>query len=150
MSHDGDSLCTQICMVVDTCHVLALLINWVKSHFEPSQRVQFSGAISDATLGRAFLPLESVKALKSVIQFWHRKCWQPVKIIQRFLSLMASTMAIVPYSRLHMSLQFWVSRRYGPFIVVLFLYTKGGMDIFALVLTSLLEYTVVSGLPMLL
>ncbi|XP_067319280.1 uncharacterized protein [Anolis sagrei] len=95
--------------------VLGLVINQDKSHLQPTQRIQFIGAILDTTRQKAYLPEDRFSNLKQAITTLQHSQQASAWAIQSILGHMSSTTNVTPFARLRMRpLQNWFIRTFDP------------------------------------
>ena len=105
----------QVLQALDTvlhlCHQLGIVINWEKSHLEPSQRVIYLGVLLDSVNFRASPAQKRVEKLLSIGDEFLSYVEQPASSWLELLGVLASLIALVPGGHLRMrALQLTLSR----------------------------------------
>ncbi|KAG6937400.1 ORF 3, partial [Chelydra serpentina] len=94
---------------------LGLLLNVEKSTLEPTQRLDFIGAVLDSTLARAFLPEARFQALITIIRSLQSFPTSTARCCLSLLGHMASCTFVTAHARLRLRpLQAWLSSAYRP------------------------------------
>ncbi|KAJ1202338.1 hypothetical protein NDU88_006138 [Pleurodeles waltl] len=91
---------------------LGFSVNVPKSHLEPSQRLQFTGAVLDTTLNRAFPPPQRVQDIQELVPMFRNGAVVPALKVLCLLGLFASCILLVTHARWHMRALQWCLRRH--------------------------------------
>lgn len=83
-------------------HSLGIQVNWNKSHLEPTQHIQFIGAVLDSLHTHAFLPIDCAQSLWHHVEQVLTNCKTTALQVQQLLGHMAAAIADVPFAKLHM------------------------------------------------
>jgi ribonuclease HI len=88
---------------INVLQKLGFLINFNKSHLQPTQRITFLGMEIDTQVSAVFLPRQKAeKIIKIASLFLPVGIYMKARHYLKFLGLMASTLMMVPRARLYM------------------------------------------------
>jgi hypothetical protein len=96
------ALLSQGGLILNLLASAGFLLNLKKSHLEPSQELVYIGARFRTDLGKAFLPLDLMEALITIVNTFTVGRYRTARQFLQLLGLMASTLDVVQWARLFM------------------------------------------------
>ena len=107
-SHSDASYQTR--QLLEHLGALGFTMNWEKSILNPTQSISFIGLTLNSVSVRAYLTEDREQAFQACLSLFRRGMSVTYRVCLRLLGLMASVLAVVPLSRLHMrGFQRWVA-----------------------------------------
>ena len=123
-NQNREILVNQSRMVLQLIERLGLIVNHAKSHLEPSQVIQYLGAVFNLQEGMIYPTLERCTKIQEEIRLLMSQTHQTAQLFLHVLGLMASCIDLTPLARLHMrpiqfyTLSFWRPHKDSLFHVI--------------------------------
>ena len=123
-NQNREILVSQSRMVLQLIERLGLIVNHAKSHLEPSQVIQYLGAVFNLQEGMIYPTLERCTKIQEEIRLLMSQTHQTAQLFLHVLGLMASCIDLTPLARLHMrpiqfyTLSFWRPHKDSLFHVI--------------------------------
>ncbi|XP_051551621.1 uncharacterized protein LOC127439454 isoform X1 [Myxocyprinus asiaticus] len=112
LAHSRDMLCSHRDLVLSHLSRLGLRVNWEKSKLLPVQSISFLGLELDSVSLTVRLTNERTQSVLACLKAFKQKTAVPLKLFQRLLGLMASSVVATPLGLMHMRLlQHWLQTR---------------------------------------